>query len=409
MFIGDYARFGAGVWRRNSSDQWYRADNLRTATDFASAGPYNGYTYGNAIVKSDQYVFQQRWNPDRDALVINVFQQRERRPVPARRDSCRQGRQRHRIGVGERPRRAGEQRDRASLLRAAGKLRAAGVVPGYVRHRQRSWVDLAAGQPVLGGPERQLTRVPPGEHGRRGRRGARRVRLDQPVDPGGSETDGGQRQRSLGGARHAPHRRVQLLLRLAAQLRNHPVEAHAGRGVRDDRQRERAVGAQPHLPAAARVGRHAASRLRRWHSRARSLGRRVVAWARRAALVSRGGGLRQRDRSPFLTQTIYSASKGRCTSPPQFQPEPWTYSGAGQWIWQSEGANGDLHFKQTSTAGIARAAVGPEQIVNTDQIVQTRVRPRTFNAAGDPWVGVMARYGDANNYVYMSLRRWQHA
>ena len=33
-------------------------------------------------------------------------------------------------------------------------------------------------------------------------------------------------------------------------------------------------------------------------SRARGLGRRVVAWARRAALVSRGGRLRQRDRQP---------------------------------------------------------------------------------------------------------------
>ena len=62
-------------------------------------------------------------------------------------------------------------------------------------------------------------------------------------------------------------------------------------------------------------------------------------------------------------------------------------------------------FKQTSTAGDARAAVGPEQIVNTDQIVQARVRPRAFNAAGDPWVGVMARYDDSRNYVYMSLRR----
>ena len=34
LFIGDYARFGVGVWRRNSSNEWYRADNLRTAGDF---------------------------------------------------------------------------------------------------------------------------------------------------------------------------------------------------------------------------------------------------------------------------------------------------------------------------------------------------------------------------------------
>ena len=109
--------------------------------------------------------------------------------------------------------------------------------------------------------------------------------------------------------------------------------------------------------------------------------------------------------SPFLTQTIYSVSVDDVGNPPQLQPEPWTYTGTGQWSWQYEGSNFDPIFKQTSTAGDARAAVGPEQIVNTDQIVQARVRPRAFNAAGDPWVGVMARDHDSGNYVYMSLRR----
>ncbi len=104
--------------------------------------------------------------------------------------------------------------------------------------------------------------------------------------------------------------------------------------------------------------------------------------------------------SPFLTQTIYSASEGMIYEPPQLQPEPWTYSGTGQWSWQSSGA-----FNQASTAGDARAVVGPEQIINTDQIVQARVRPRAFNTAGDPWAGVLARYDDPSNYVYMSLRR----
>jgi pectate lyase len=33
------------------------------------------------------------------------------------------------------------------------------------------------------------------------------------------------------------------------------------------------------------------------------------------------------------------------------------------------------------------------------------VRPRAFNAAGDPWVGVMARYRDPSSYIYISLRR----
>ena len=107
--------------------------------------------------------------------------------------------------------------------------------------------------------------------------------------------------------------------------------------------------------------------------------------------------------SPFLTQTIYAASDGLAYNPPMLQPEPWTYSGTGQWSWQSAGA--DVYFNQASTADTTRAVVGPDQIINTDQIVQARVRPRAFNAAGSPWFGVMARYQDPNNYVYVTLRK----
>ena len=96
--------------------------------------------------------------------------------------------------------------------------------------------------------------------------------------------------------------------------------------------------------------------------------------------------------------------KGRRREPPLPQPEPWIYSGTGQWSWQS-GGPGDLHFTQSSTGDIARAVVGSQQIDNTDQIVQARVRPRTFNTAGSPWFGVMARYSDPNNYVYVTLRK----
>lgn len=38
-----------------------------------------------------------------------------------------------------------------------------------------------------------------------------------------------------------------------------------------------------------------------------------------------------------------------------------------------------------------------------DQIVQVRVRPTTFNGA-DRWVGLMARYQDDDNYLYVTLR-----
>ena len=42
LFISDFARFGVGVWGR-SSNEWYRADSLRTAGDFTVAGPFGPY------------------------------------------------------------------------------------------------------------------------------------------------------------------------------------------------------------------------------------------------------------------------------------------------------------------------------------------------------------------------------
>ena len=74
LFIGDCPRFGVGVWRRSSSNEWYRADNLRTASDFAYEGScVYGYSPSPEIVKSDPYVFVPSWNADRGAAVVNVF------------------------------------------------------------------------------------------------------------------------------------------------------------------------------------------------------------------------------------------------------------------------------------------------------------------------------------------------
>ena len=74
LFISDFSRFGVGVWRRSGSTDWYRADNLRTAGDFTPEGFFGGFSPGDALVKSDQYVFVTRWNADRGAVVVNVFQ-----------------------------------------------------------------------------------------------------------------------------------------------------------------------------------------------------------------------------------------------------------------------------------------------------------------------------------------------
>ena len=39
------------------------------------SGPNTNYSFGNSLVKSDQYVFRKRYNADRGAEVVNVFQQ----------------------------------------------------------------------------------------------------------------------------------------------------------------------------------------------------------------------------------------------------------------------------------------------------------------------------------------------
>jgi hypothetical protein len=109
--------------------------------------------------------------------------------------------------------------------------------------------------------------------------------------------------------------------------------------------------------------------------------------------------------SPSAMTTIFAADSGPNYSPPEAgaQPAPWTYSGAGQWYWISDG--GTLVFRQTSTSGDARAAVNPTNSVIGDQIVEARARIRSYGTGtGDKWIGVMARYADPANFTYLSLR-----
>ena len=82
--------------------------------------------------------------------------------------------------------------------------------------------------------------------------------------------------------------------------------------------------------------------------------------------------------------------------------EPWTYQG-GVWSWVDEGEDGV--FQQQLVTGIARAFVGAHT-EDADQIVESRVRVDAFDTGnGDPWVGLMSRAADPNNYTYLSLRR----
>jgi hypothetical protein len=64
--------------------------------------------------------------------------------------------------------------------------------------------------------------------------------------------------------------------------------------------------------------------------------------------------------------------------------------------WPASG--GVLH--QTSNAGYARLFTGA---ISDDQVVRARIRPLTF-AQPDNWVGLMARYLDDRNHLYVSLR-----
>ena len=76
----------------------------------------------------------------------------------------------------------------------------------------------------------------------------------------------------------------------------------------------------------------------------------------------------------------------------------WTFTGAGQWT-QAGGV-----FSQSSVTGDARAAIGTP---TDDQVVEARVRPTSYAApqgTQERWSGLIARYRDAQNYYYVTLR-----
>jgi len=68
----------------------------------------------------------------------------------------------------------------------------------------------------------------------------------------------------------------------------------------------------------------------------------------------------------------------------------------GQGAWFAE--NGV--YRQASTVDGTRSLTGAS---TNDHVVQVRVRPTAFNGA-DRWVGLLARYENDSNYVYVTLR-----
>ena len=61
-----------------------------------------------------------------------------------------------------------------------------------------------------------------------------------------------------------------------------------------------------------------------------------------------------------------------------------------------------FYFRQTATSGDARIF---SRTRIPDQVVSARMRPLSYGASQDPWIGVAARVVDQNNYLYMTLRR----
>ena len=86
----------------------------------------------------------------------------------------------------------------------------------------------------------------------------------------------------------------------------------------------------------------------------------------------------------------------------QATTDVWTRTGSGQWVTTVSDLPNTLRYVQTSVAGDARATVG---VVTDDQSVDVRARATTFaGGSGDRWFGAIARYSNATNYYYFTLR-----
>jgi hypothetical protein len=91
--------------------------------------------------------------------------------------------------------------------------------------------------------------------------------------------------------------------------------------------------------------------------------------------------------SPSSFTTIYAQS---------FSGSAGRWKNLGQGAWFAE--NGV--YRQASTVDGTRSLTGAS---TNDHVVQVRVRPTAFNGA-DRWVGLLARYENDSNYIYVTLR-----
>lgn len=78
----------------------------------------------------------------------------------------------------------------------------------------------------------------------------------------------------------------------------------------------------------------------------------------------------------------------------------------GWWSQEPAGPAGDFRYLQEDVRGAASAmtfSFGAGRGTQGNQIVTADLRPMQFSGA-DRWIGLTAHYGDANNYLYVTLR-----
>jgi hypothetical protein len=84
-----------------------------------------------------------------------------------------------------------------------------------------------------------------------------------------------------------------------------------------------------------------------------------------------------------------------------FQPQDDVWTNVdGAWRYAAD-ENSSLFYSQTSPSGNARAVTG---VSTYAQQVQGKIRVTGFGA-DNAWVGLLARFVDARNYYYVTLRR----
>jgi len=77
-------------------------------------------------------------------------------------------------------------------------------------------------------------------------------------------------------------------------------------------------------------------------------------------------------------------------------------TGSGSWSCELDPNGSGLNIMgQTQTADIARVVVSGARI--DDQVIESRVRLTNVNGS-DRWAGLIARYVDASNYYYLTMR-----